>query len=51
MLTKALEQLIAWDPNEIQNYCYRLNAPYLDELQSMGIFIENEKNNNWLQFC
>jgi selenocysteine lyase/cysteine desulfurase len=43
MLTKAIEQLIAWDPKEIQNYCYRLNAPYLDELKSMGIFIENEK--------
>lgn len=43
MLTKAIEQLIAWDPNEIQNYCHRLNAPYLEELKSMGIFIENEK--------
>lgn len=43
MLTKAIEQLIAWDPIEIQKYCSHLIAPYLEELQSMGIFIENEK--------
>lgn len=43
MLTKAIEQLIAWDPNEIQKYCTHLITPYLEDLQSMGIFIENEK--------
>ncbi len=43
MLTKALEQLLAWNPEEIQRYCSELIAPYLDDLQSMGIFIENEK--------
>lgn len=44
MLTKAIEQLLAWGPNEIQLYCKQLITPYLEDLQSMGIFIENE---NW----
>lgn len=44
MLTKAIEQLLTWGPNEIQLYCKQLITPYLEDLQSIGIFIENE---NW----
>lgn len=43
MLTKAIEQLLVWDPSEIQKYCTHLIAPYLEEFTSMGIMIENEK--------
>jgi selenocysteine lyase/cysteine desulfurase len=43
MLTKAIEQLLAWDIPEIQTYCTHLIAPFLDEFRNMGIYIEHEK--------
>lgn len=40
MLTRAIEQLISWDPQAIQNYCTALMEPFWDELESLGMIIE-----------
>lgn len=42
MLTRALQQVNEWGPENIQAYCKQLTAPYLKELKAMGIQIEDE---------
>ena len=41
MLTKAIEQINAWGPQYIQDYCQQLTAPYLEELAALGFKIES----------
>ncbi|MCB9081621.1 MAG: aminotransferase class V-fold PLP-dependent enzyme [Lewinellaceae bacterium] len=41
MLIKAIEQLLAWQPANIQAYCESLFAPVLGQLQDWGLFIES----------
>ncbi len=42
MLTKALEQVNSWGPENIQAYTKELAAPYIAELKSAGFQIEDE---------
>jgi selenocysteine lyase/cysteine desulfurase len=44
MLTKAIEQVNAWGPENIQQYTRALAAPYLDQLRAAGFWIEDEKH-------
>jgi selenocysteine lyase/cysteine desulfurase len=37
MLEAALQQLTAWGIPRIQDYCRRLNEPFINELQSLGV--------------
>lgn len=39
MLETALQQINAWKPERIQEYCAQLNAPYLAELTQLGFHI------------
>jgi selenocysteine lyase/cysteine desulfurase len=39
MLETALQQINAWQPERIQNYCRQLNASYLRELEELGFKI------------
>jgi selenocysteine lyase/cysteine desulfurase len=39
MLETALQQVNAWQPERIQNYCQQLNASYLKELEGLGFKI------------
>lgn len=50
MLETALQQIRAWEPKEIQAYCQRLNAPFLEELEALGFKIapENQRSNHLL---
>ncbi len=41
MLTEAIRQINAWGPENIQNYCEKLTATYLEELQEMGFQVES----------
>lgn len=41
MLTEAIRQINAWGPENIQNYCEKLTATYLKELQEMGFEVES----------
>lgn len=40
MLTEALRQVNEWGPQNIQDYCGALIAPYVEELTEMGFSIE-----------
>lgn len=42
MLTKAIAQVNAWGPQNIQDYCKNLTAPYVKELQELGVRVESE---------
>lgn len=42
MLNKAIEQLIDWQPKEIQNYCVQITEDAIQSLQEMGCYIEEE---------
>ena len=39
MLETALQQINAWQPARIQEYCANLNRPYLEELLTLGFDI------------
>jgi len=41
MLAASLSQLLDWTPDHIQTYCQELTAPYLQELQAAGYWIED----------
>jgi selenocysteine lyase/cysteine desulfurase len=41
MMRAALEQLLAWDPARIQDYCTRLLAGALHEAESLGFRVES----------
>jgi len=42
MLTAAIEQLIAWQPHTIQEYCKKISKETLEELHNLGCSIEQE---------
>ncbi len=42
MVEKALDLLIEWQPEEIQNYAKNLGNPYIERLRKAGYWIENE---------
>ncbi len=42
MLTKAIEQLIQWQPENIQSYCKQISLDTLNQLRASGCFIEDE---------
>lgn len=41
MMIKALEQILEWDPQHIQNYCKTLTGDLVEKLPSRGYKIEN----------
>jgi selenocysteine lyase/cysteine desulfurase len=41
MMAAALELLMGWGVENIQNYCSALSAPYLEELKNLGCRIED----------
>jgi len=41
MATKAIEQIIEWNPSEIQKYCYAVSIDGLEELQKLGFTVED----------
>ncbi len=43
MLIKSIEQLIAWKPEKIQQYCHQISKEAIIKLQNLGCYIENEK--------
>ncbi len=42
MLTKAIQQLLAWKVEEVQSYCRALSAPVVAQLAEMGCKVEAE---------
>ena len=42
MLLKAIEQLLNWGIENIQNYCKLISTPALMELKELGVLIEND---------
>jgi selenocysteine lyase/cysteine desulfurase len=42
MLTAALEHVLAWKPERIQEYCARLTRPLVDEARELGFTVEAE---------
>ena len=44
MLAAALQQILAWEPARIQEYCRGIAHPALQELQNMGCYLEPEAN-------
>jgi selenocysteine lyase/cysteine desulfurase len=42
MQLAALEQLLAWDPARIQEYCRRLTAELVEEARALGFRVEDE---------
>ncbi len=43
MLVKSIEQLEEWQPQNIQNYCHEISKNAIDELRTLGCFIEEDK--------
>jgi selenocysteine lyase/cysteine desulfurase len=41
MLQKALDQLLEWEPQNVQNYCEELSLPLVSFLQEKGYWVEN----------
>lgn len=42
MMIKAIDQLIQWQPKNIQDYCTKISAHAVNELRDLGCFIEND---------
>jgi len=42
MLIKSIEQLIEWQPTNIQQYCKEITKKAISELKNLGCFIEDE---------
>ncbi len=42
MLTKSMEQLTEWRPENIQNYCEHISKNAIVELQNLGCYIEED---------
>ncbi len=42
MLTTAIEQIMDWQPQNIQDYCQHISAEAIKELRQLDCFIENE---------
>ncbi len=43
MLTRAIQQVNEWGPENIQDYCNQLTVPYLKELKALGFQVEDEE--------
>ncbi|MTI29481.1 aminotransferase class V-fold PLP-dependent enzyme, partial [Xanthovirga aplysinae] len=43
MLSKALEQIKEWGPENIQDYCHRISKKALGDLRNQGCFIEEDE--------
>ncbi len=43
MAIKALEQIIEWDPQNIQNYCAEISQKSISKLNELSCFVEQEK--------
>ena len=43
MLTKTIEQLIEWTPENIQNYCEKITEEAIEDLRLMNCFIEEDE--------
>ncbi len=44
MATKAIQQIIEWSPERIQEYCHDISHEALKELEGLGFRIANQKN-------
>ena len=42
MLTKSLEQLVEWKPENIQDYCENISKEAIKELRNLGCFVEDK---------
>lgn len=42
MMTRAIEQLIEWQPKNIQEYCKRISSDVIKKLRDIGCFIEDD---------
>lgn len=42
ILTSAIEQLIEWKPENIQEYCHQITKSAIHELRDLGCFIEED---------
>lgn len=42
MLTRAIEQVQTWGPQNIQQYCADLSLPFIPQLKAMGVQIEHD---------
>jgi len=42
MLAKSLEQLEAWNPKNIQEYCHQISKKAIFQLRELGCFIEDD---------
>ena len=42
MLIKAIEQLLEWNPENVQHYCHDISNDAIKELRSLGCFIEED---------
>jgi len=42
MLTKSIQQLNEWRPENIQDYCENISKKAIDDLRNLGCFIEDE---------
>ena len=43
MLLRALQQLNDWQPNNIQAYCQSITAAPIEQLRSLGFWVEDEE--------
>ncbi|KAA1247721.1 aminotransferase class V-fold PLP-dependent enzyme [Aquimarina sp. RZ0] len=43
MMIKAIEQLIEWQPKNIQNYCEQISKEMINKLRDLGYFIEDSQ--------
>lgn len=42
MLTKSINQILKWQPQQIQNYCDSVSKDGISELKNLGCFIEDD---------
>jgi selenocysteine lyase/cysteine desulfurase len=42
MLIKAIDQLLAWSPANIQEYCHHIGSDAITELRAAGYFVESD---------
>ncbi len=42
MLVASLEQLLAWTPDTIQNYCSQISSAFILQIQDLGLVVETE---------
>ncbi|MET2986635.1 aminotransferase class V-fold PLP-dependent enzyme [Aureibaculum conchae] len=42
MLTESINQILKWQPKRIQNYCDVISKKHIEELRTLGCFIEDD---------